>query len=437
MRGVRARLKIPEDFLTISFINKTGNIMSEEKELSQLLDERGKVIETIGPCQQHHPFGPSVLERRFRCPMSYPVEKNLPDVQTEAGQAGTDFHNQMRSLIETLKNGQGALSQPDNMLFGSHPLPIETMLMRLLDIYAGYDIGAWPDDQIFTEVQLPMPEITGDNETVYGTADCVIVRPDSVVVIDWKTGRGETVDVSDNLQTAAYCVAAARKFGRDSAMAYIVNPNFRHEPGFLFTREMLDGALWQIIEIKKNGEDCERNPDISKYNPGEIQCKHCKGNLHGTCPVVQKAFNQIVLQAEKPDVFKAIALMNDDELSDMKDKCSLVQKLIKAVDDEAKKRCLASVSKSFGKYFLKETSGGKEIENLHDSYSAISGLMTVDEFIGLCSISVPSFREAIAEKLKSSGAVKTKKAGEEQFNVLLMDYLVDKPPRQILTRVKD
>lgn len=411
--------------------------MSEEKELHQLLDERGKVIESIGPCRPHHPFGPSVLERRSRCPMSYHEEKNLPDIPSEDGLAGTDNHNQMQSLIESLKNGHGALTQPDNIQFGSYPLPIETMLMRLMDIYTGYDIGAWPDDQIFTEVQLPMPEITGDNEAVYGTADCVIVRPDSVIVIDWKTGRGETVDVSDNLQTAAYCVAAARKFGRDSAMAYIVNPNFRQEPGFLFTREMLDSALWQIIEIKKNGEDCERNPDISKYNPGEIQCKYCKGNLHGTCPVVQKAFNQIVLQAEKPEAFKAIALMNDDELSDMQDKCSLVQKLIKAVDDEIKRRCRASIIKMAGKYFLKETSNGQEIENLQGCYSVISHLMTVDEFIGLCSISVPNFRDAIVEKLKSSGAVKTKKAGDEQFNVLLMDYLVDKPPRQILTRVKD
>jgi CRISPR/Cas system-associated exonuclease Cas4 (RecB family) len=380
------------------------------------------------PQQQHHPFGPSALERRWRCPMSYHIEKDLPDVPSEEAEAGTDLHAQMRNLIESLKDESGALKMPDGIQVGTLPQPIETMLVRLMDIYSGYEAGSWPDDRIFTEVQLPLPEVTGDGEATYGTADCVILRPDSVVVIDWKTGRGETVDVCDNLQTAAYCVAAARKFGVDSATAYIVNPNFRQEPGFLFTREMLDYALRQIIEIKEAGEECDRSPDPSKCVPGDIQCKYCKAALHGTCPAFRGIATELY-EVAKRQPLEMISTMPDSTLVDVVEKGKLISKLADAAEKELKDRC-EKQGEVCG-YFLKEVSGGREADDLKGLWAMLRPEIDQETFLSCCKISIPSLEKLFIKAIGSPF-----KEGKERFADLTADYVSEKPPKKMLAKVK-
>jgi ATP-dependent exoDNAse (exonuclease V) beta subunit len=49
-----------------------------------------------------------------------------------------------------------------------------------------------------------------------GTADCVIVYEDELIVLDYKNGEGVRVDVKDNAQLLTYALAAAHKFSNES-----------------------------------------------------------------------------------------------------------------------------------------------------------------------------------------------------------------------------
>lgn len=51
----------------------------------------------------HHLYGASVLGRRFLCPGSARMERDLPDVVTEIAQEGIDIHKAIAEECE--KNG--------------------------------------------------------------------------------------------------------------------------------------------------------------------------------------------------------------------------------------------------------------------------------------------------------------------------------------------
>jgi len=388
---------------------------------------------TVG--NKHHPFGPSSLERRGLCRLSYHEEKDLDEVKSEFADAGIESHHQIAELITKYTDSKGCLMEPDPDEIDSLPYELNTMFSRLFGIYnqeVVFPLKPMFDFQIYTEVALPLSEVTGNDEP-YGTADCIILKPDEVIVIDWKTGRGETIDASNNLQTAAYCIAAAKHFNRPQATAYIVNPHFSQDNGFTFTEEMLQNALVQIIDIVKGGMLADEYPSEYVHTPGEVQCKYCKASLHGTCAAIRMALETIHSEVVKQDAMSAISVMTDDKLCEIKERCALVVKFTKAVDDEIKKRCDNGCA--CGEWFLKEISGGREITDLQSAYQVVSELITVDEFLGICSLSVPAFRDIIANKLKEKGVVKTKKGGQEMFDVDLANLINNKPPKKQLCKV--
>ena len=54
----------------------------------------------------HHPFGPSSLERRELCPGSWRLEKDLPPVETKDSIEGTELHKSIADLISVFMIGK-------------------------------------------------------------------------------------------------------------------------------------------------------------------------------------------------------------------------------------------------------------------------------------------------------------------------------------------
>ena len=108
-------------------------------------------------------------------------------------------------------------------------------------------------------------------ETLYtGTADVLIERPDdSATLIDWKTGRRAVEEASDNLQGAAYALAAMQQHGYKAVEVIFYNPVIHQVTSHTYT---VDGGVEVARQIVAIIEAC-KDPN-APCKPGEEQCRY-------------------------------------------------------------------------------------------------------------------------------------------------------------------
>ena len=357
---------------------------------------------------KHHPFGPSSLERRDLCPGSWEVEQAIPDMTTPEASSGTRIHEAVAKML-SYKDGDIHLDVDTT----------EAELTRKCFDFASELIT----DGVQVLVEQPLAFYDeGQTEALFtGTADVVIVRDDEVIVIDWKTGFNAVVEASNNLQGAAYALAAMQRFSRAKATVIFYNPRINQRTQHTFTN-------WKGIrdEIKSIIDRCKA-PDHPLCT-GEKQCKYCKGALSGSCPALQ-AHTLELSASVQVGLLDQIKDLPDDKILNLFESCKPAQKLIDAISDEVKAR--AEANGRCGDYVIKTTSGGFECKNI-DQVFRLSGLMP-DKFLGCCSVSLPKLKKAYAEDYEGG----TKKEAEALLMDKIAPYLQAKPERKVLTKVKD
>lgn len=241
-----------------SYLEENGESPAEPSALPPV-PEPGMVI-----LPEDHPFCPSVLERRESCPGSYWMEKDLPDVRTDAGRHGLYCHG----LIAT------AIKNPTSEST-SHLDSEEARLVKKCCRFYRKVVG--PHEQWF-EVERKVRFMEGEEELYSGTTDIIACRQDgSIVVIDWKTGTYELTWVRDNLQMKAYALAIMQEFSVKSVSVYIYYPNLNKNSRFTFNNESeLETEIRRIITTSKS--------EGSQLNPGWCQCLFCRAREYEKCP---------------------------------------------------------------------------------------------------------------------------------------------------------
>jgi len=360
--------------------------------------------------EAHHPFGPSSLKRRELCPGSFRMEKDLPSVDTEESKSGTNLHE----IIAKILSGDDTLVVPME----------DAELVRMMEDKF-YEIRGTEPKDFFIEKQLSFSYC--GIEQLSGTADVVIVLNDRIIIIDWKTGHRPVEEASDNVQGAAYALAAMQEFKKEIAEVHFYNPRIKQDSFHTFTnRNALASYIMRVISSCMKGN--------APIIPGEEQCRYCKAAAHGTCPMLAKTAEITATRAEELIPLKSLSALTVDELCELKRRCDLVAKLGERVDNRIKAVC--EESGSCGRWRLKEVSGGKEIKDINAVFSAVSGVLDAPKFLEACSVSVSKLKGAYATVLKESGAFQTKKEGEAQFMSTLSELIFEKPPKKQLVEGK-
>lgn len=211
--------------------------------------------------EQHHPFAPSVLERRRDCPASYRIEKDLPDIENEASRKGTRLHELIAAAITA--DGKVRTKTED-----------ETFIVKRTLAYLNKTLKTGlllrPEERL---------EYVDENGEVlfYGTCDLVAIdENDQLMVFDWKTGSGEVTLAKYNLQLKAYALAAMQKYKKTSCKAFIYSTKYDGDSKWTFKNsKALRDEIVGIIDACKN-ENALPSPSYS-------HCRFCRGSLHGTC----------------------------------------------------------------------------------------------------------------------------------------------------------
>jgi len=160
--------------------------------------------------KKHSDFSPSSFERRYLCPASYLMEKDLPPTKSKYADEGTLLHE-----LVTIDIREYLRIQDDKQVLDAYLHYLENVKHSeninkhlIVDVFKSFiEIKKQLFDvDVILDKKFAL-EYLGDNEA--GTVDCIITGNNfddrhQVHVIDFKFGYGVKVDAYMNYQLLNY-----------------------------------------------------------------------------------------------------------------------------------------------------------------------------------------------------------------------------------------
>lgn len=315
----------------------------------------------------HHEFSPSRLEQYRLCPGSYHMQKGLPEVEGEWAAEGKLLHKAIETgSCDGLTDDQIAT--------------VENCKSFALSI-----IRSQKDAVIEKEKRITVTDSDGSVLT-FGIADLVIVNIDNgsitVTVIDWKFGYTPVSNVNENIQLAAYALAAMQEYHVDSCDCWVYQPRIHRKSHHLFTNgEAIRSNIRSIIKRAKS--------ENLLLKPSDSACRYCRARLN--CPAFRLKYQRIS------------ACKRDYDLSDTSTLVSLYEssKGLKTFINEIESAVKSMIERNgrCGKYVFQTTEGSREVKDLNALYALYRDLITPQEFNSVCKLTLTKFESMVSSKL--------------------------------------
>lgn len=179
-----------------------------------------------------------------------------------------------------------------------------------VEYVVGYTEGL-TDYHIYFELKVNFSNIVPQG---FGTADVLIVTPDTVIVIDLKFGTGVPVSAIENPQLRLYGMGALNLFPNTKYIKTIINqPRLDSRDSELITKQ--DLLSWAINFVKPRAEEAIKGEGTFKAS--EDACRFCK--LRSKCKA--RADSQLAMAQREFEIVetenKLIHNLTPDELSNI------------------------------------------------------------------------------------------------------------------------
>ena len=359
----------------------------------------------------HCPYGPSALARLDKCPGAARLcELVVSDRGGEAAERGTRIH----ALAAALISGQAVPEDAD-----ADELKYATMIHDFANTIIE------PGDKVSVEKRLAYRDIGG--EIYFGTSDLVVEKPGHVVfVCDWKTGFGEVPEAPDNLQGAAYALAAMQEMGKSGAEVYFYNPctNWRSAAFF----DSADGLAREVLGVI----DRAKAPD-APLCPSEEACRWCAACA--ICPAHLAVAEASMNLTDGTERCRDITEWSDAAVALWYGRLGMAARFLEQMLKPELLRRIREKGECSG-LRVRQQSGGREARDIRALANAVCSLLTQDEFLDCCSVSIAQLKAKYAEAAKENGEADTKKAGEALFEEATAGMLLDREPRRVIYMAK-
>lgn len=230
----------------------------------------------------HSSVGGSSAKRILECPGSMALCAKYPSKSSEFAEEGTAGHEAIDMILQgKTKRDTDVIGLVFNKIEIT-PEFYEEAVAASLDIFDTIDkeLGGI---EYFNEQRVVFPGIEG----AFGTVDIVGSAKDRTIVLDWKLGRGVSVEAEANAQLLYYAYAAmhteptSKFFHPDKPIElFIVSP--RANDGPPFTRWMTSVLQLEAFAIDlKHAVERAMEPD-APYKLGP-HCRFCNGKVG--CPL--------------------------------------------------------------------------------------------------------------------------------------------------------
>ena len=229
---------------------------------------------------KHALLGASSAHRWLRCTPSAKLEARFPDSSSSAAAEGTLAHaiveTKLGRLIKGKSFGKATKKQTEDPLY--HPSMEEhtdAYCAFVSELFTRVRVDT-PDAILLSEQQVDFSQWVPDG---FGTTDTTIIADDTLIVIDFKYGRGVAVSAVGNDQLRLYALGSYTAYGDlydiNKVRTYIFQP--RSKDGELISTEELtmDELLaWADSYVRPRALMASRGE--GEYIPGEMQCKFCR-----------------------------------------------------------------------------------------------------------------------------------------------------------------
>jgi hypothetical protein len=250
---------------------------------------------------------------------------------------------------------------------------------------------------------------------IFGTVDRVIIRGSHVDLVDFKFGVGEIDDADVNIQGQAYLLGVMDKFPElQTATVHFIIPRRDEVLTHNYSREQMEDIRLRINMIVEKAE-LENREAI----PNTEGCKYCKHKL--SCPALSDKMLPLAKKySASVDDFEMTLWgsyspenINDPAvLSKMLNVASVVDKWQAAAKKQATKLAVEQGEDIPG-YDLHYRTASLKIDDTQGAYDAVEHLLSPDEFMDACDVSLPKLAKKYAEKL-GRGEKKTARGTIEQ-----------------------
>ena len=364
----------------------------------------------------HHIYSPSSMERRYLCPASMRLEKDMPEFTSEAAEAGTRIHEQAAGLI----NGNEGLVPLTDCYE-------QERAEKIADFFNAKKTEG--DCETFSVERKLSFNYPFGGELFNGTADALLVhRNGSVSVFDWKTGQNPVTEAESNWQGAMYALAAAQEFGVHEASVTFYNPTINQVTKADFTADDLDNIEIRVMDAIAACEK-EDAPCVPSLNA----CRYCKAAMGGTC----KAFREWMARCTTiPKI--SIAELPDDVLAAEYERVTdAAKKYAEALKLELQKR--AADKGNCGGYEIKVREGARQISDIEAVLNALSDTITREDMLSVCKVPITALQNLFAEKYRNRfvGTKVTAKEINGVFRDLTTDFITRGESTETLAKVKE
>ncbi len=274
------------------------------------------------PVEGHAVLSPSAAARWGTCTASVAMAETVapPEQQSEFAAEGARYHGYMEVAAKA------GWKLPKEL--GEEELDVCSRALELLFRMAPRERG-WP---LQAEQQLPIRHGALDT---FGTVDLILTAPDksSLVIADWKFGRGVPVDAIENKQLALYMLGAWQALGEErhkckTLSAIIVQPRLalsQGEPAVRWDTDIKE--ILSVIDPLLKAAGRMRN-GIYEYRPSPAACRWCPSK--GYCPAAAGMIEQVVEQTDAGEADK-IAELPKEKLGPLFKACLLAEQVLDAV----------------------------------------------------------------------------------------------------------
>ena len=251
----------------------------------------------------HAKLSPSSAVRWMACPGSVARSEGIPDKGSEYADEGTAAHflaahclsfnetpaqHKGRKIVlyrndendDTGEDFEDALDHAEVTVLNSF-IVSEEMVEEVGKYVDFVNSLTQNGGDLYVEQRLSIEFLTGEADAA-GTSDAVVLdySNEELVVVDLKYGRGEAVEVQDNLQLLMYALAAMKKFDKlmdiRSVRTIIHQPRKGYVGEAVYTIEEMGG--WHRDIVTGAARTRTSNPPIK---PGTKQCRWCRAS--GKC----------------------------------------------------------------------------------------------------------------------------------------------------------
>lgn len=380
---------------------------------------------------QHAKLSASSAHRWLNCPPSVKLAEQFPSKTSSYAEAGRLAHS-----IAELKARKHFLE----------PMSARTYNARLKKLQADpyYDKGMEDSTDIYLEVlketamgfaQAPFVALetrVNFSDWVpegFGTADCIMICGDTIVIIDYKNGAGVPVEAEENPQMQLYALGAIQTyapiFGSSltKVVMKIVQPNAGGTKSWETDKDHLNTWAETVVKptahlaMDGEGEFCAG--DWCRFCPAKAQCSARARQMLELEPMV--GTKPLLAQNPGPQTRDTRELLTDAQVGDVLQRARNLKKWVEDLEEYALSAALAG--REVTGFKAVEGRGSREWSDLDDAFSILQE-RGIDEAM-------------LWERKPVSVAALEKVIGKKAFTEAAKDLVVKKPGKPALVPSSD